>query len=256
MKTIGIALVMRECAAIAASRVLWIFTLVCATCGLILAGTTMADRTALWLALPMMLYLVPLLGLLAGVSAARGDHEEEAMIALRAPAPILRLTIKLLLWSLLLAIATLAWLLPAAIKVGHMDRLPLIWAYALGEMAVFVAIGLALGRLLQNEVIAHLGALLFGFVFVSGAGVIAWILAQTPTFQGHPALWTLGLMLHPVEALRVGLMMTMENLPFDKGHLPELATWWLDHTGWWYALLVFAWSLMALLLATWRKPSV
>jgi len=251
-----LALFFREWAALSASRVVWIFVGACSLAGLGVLLTGEAD-SAVWMALPLLLYLVPLLGLLAGVSAALGDLEEAPMLLPRAPGPFVRSCVKWPLWSGLIALAALAWLAPAAIRSGEADKLLQIWAMTTGEAAIFVATGLALGRWVPGGgTAAYLTALFFGFLFVGGAGVLGWVAARSDFFQENPQLWTLGLMTHPVEPLRVGLMFSLDTLPVDADRLPGIARWWLGHSGLWYGLLVLMWSASALILGGLRRERV
>ncbi len=244
-----IALSQRELATVLASRVIWVFGLACICFGLlIVSGSAGEGSTAVWLSLPLVLYALPLIGLLAGVAAAQGDAQEEPLIASRISGSGQRMVVKWLLWSFLLGLVALLWLLPAAARAGQWSALPQLWAYALGEVAVFLAAGLLLGRWIHDSVAANLSALLFGFFTLAGAGIFAWLAAGLPYVQAHPSFWTLTLMLHPVEALRVGLLFSIDDLPFDPGQLPALADWWLRHPGVWYACLSLAWSGLALAL--------
>ncbi|HKK19518.1 MAG TPA: hypothetical protein VJ952_12645 [Opitutales bacterium] len=240
------ALMAREWAALFASRVVWIFAAACLAGGFAVTSGVGGAESAVWMALPLVLYLVPLLGLMAGVSAALGDAEEAPMLVPRAPGPLIRALVKWPLWAGLIALAALAWLAPATIRSGEADKLLQLWAMTAGEAAIFVALGLAIGRWAPGGNSAYLAALLFGFLFIAGAGVLGWVAARSDFFQENPQFWTLGLMAHPVEALRVGLMFSLETLPVDAERLPTLSRWWLAHSGLWYALLVLVWSSAAL----------
>jgi len=253
MRRIIQALFIRECAAVFASRVVWIFVAACLIAGLGVGIGIGEARSSPWMALPLVLYLVPLLGLMAGVSAALGDIEEAPMLVPRAPGPLIRALVKWPLWFGLIALAALAWLAPASIRSGEVDKLFQLWAMATGEAAIFVAMGLAIGRWAPSGTSAYLAALFFGFFFITGAGVLGWIAARSQFFQENPQLWTVGLMAHPVEALRVGLMFSLETLPVDANRLPQIARWWLAHSGLWYGLLVLVWSGAALSLGTLRR---
>jgi len=254
MMRMASALFARECASVAASRVVWVFLPAGIAAGFAVASGGAEGRSAVWLALPPLLYLVPPLGLLVGVAAARSDLDEEPMLQPRAPSLRIRLAVKCLLWAALVTLVALTWLLPATLAAGEPARLLPLAGQAGAESAVFVALGLCLGRSLRDGVAAHVGALLLGGLFVAGAGVLGWLAAGTPFFQAHPGLWTLGLMLHPVEALRVGLMFSLEDLPVDASRLPPLAAWWLARTGLWYAGLAAVWTGLALFLGGMRRP--
>ncbi|MFP4674063.1 MAG: hypothetical protein ACLFO5_05685 [Opitutales bacterium] len=250
------ALFAREFHAVRASRIVWVFAAACILFGITAGMGGEEPETAIWLLLPMTLYMVPLLGLMVGVTAAHGDASEEPLLGARLPGALPRIAVKWLAWTTPLGLAGLLWITPAVFRTGELGLLPALWAYAFGEAFIFVALGLALGRLLHDGVTAHTSALLTGFLLIAGAGILGWLTAQSPYFQERPHLWTLGLMLHPVEAVRVSLMFSLQNLPFAAGELPDLAAWWLRHSGAWYAGLVLVWSALALSLATLRRPAV
>lgn len=250
------ALALREIASLGASRVVWIFALACLAVGLAVALGGAGGRSALWLVLPLLLYVVPLLGLLVGVAAARGDIEEEGFLQTRAPTAMPRLAVKWLLWTALIVLVTFAWILPAVLRVGEASVLPSLILYATAESSIFVALGLAFGRWVRDSVASYIGALLLGCLFLVGAGFLSWLAAQANYFQERPALWTLGLMLHPVEAVRVSLMFSLENLPVSPERLPALAAWWLTHSDIWYCMLAAVWTGLALVLGSLRRPLV
>jgi hypothetical protein len=178
------------------------------------------------------------------------------MLVPRAPGSLIRALVKWPLWTGLIALVALAWLAPTAIRSGEADKLFQLWAMTAGEAAIFVALGLAIGRWASGGISAYLAALLFGFLFIAGAGVLGWVAARSDFFQENPQFWTFGLMAHPVEALRVGLMFSLETLPVDAARLPALARWWLAHSGLWYALLALLWSSAALSFGALRRERV
>jgi hypothetical protein len=251
MNRVWAALSLRELSTIVASRVIWVFGVACLCFGALIAlGSSGEGTTAVWLSLPLVLYALPLIGLLAGVAAVQGDAPEELLIASRISGMGRRLVVKWALWSLLLGGVALLWILPAVIRSEQWAMLPRLWGYAQAEAAVFVAWGLLIGRLIRDSVAANLIALLLGFFALVGAGILAWLAARLPMVQAHPSLWTLSLMAHPVEALRVGLLFSIDGLPFDPGRLPGLAAWWLQRPGIWYGLLSVFWSGVALFLSS------
>lgn len=253
---IWVALSLRELSVVLASRVIWVFASACIGFGLLIAfGSSNEGSTAVWLSLPLVLYALPLIGLLAGVAAAQGDAMEEPLIVPRIPGVARRLIVKWALWSFLMGLVALFWLLPAVLRAGQWSALLQLWAYALGEVAIFLGGGLLLGRWIRDGVAAYLSALFIGLFSLSGAGVLAWLAAGLPYVQAHPSLWTFSLMLHPVEALRVGLLFSIDDLPFDPSQLPALADWWLRHPGLWYAALTFTLSGIALAIGSIRRST-
>ena len=243
-----VALACRERQAVMASRVTWSFGIGCLLWGLAgspLFGIGRAD-TVVWFLLPVLLYAVPPVALLSGVVAWQGDAGEEELIRTRVSSGWNRLLAKWVTWTVLLASAALCMVLPLIISAADPFGLITIWMYASGEIALFVALGLAIGRFGKDPLLAYSSSLIVGFLMVAGGGLVAYVAAWQPLIQRFPDLWTFFLMLHPVESLRVCLVYSVENLPFDARTLPPLASFWLQNAGWWYIALSLAWSFMGL----------
>lgn len=244
------AILRRERRVVMASRIAWGYGLSCLLWGLLgspLFGVNRAE-TSVWFLMPVLLYGIPLAGLLAGVVAWQGDAGEEGLLRPRINGALTRPLAKWLVWSGLLALASLALILPALPTAPSAVVLLELWAYAVGEIAVFTAFGLAIGRCFRDPALAHSLALMAGMLAIAGGGIIGYLAAWQPILQQHPDLWTLLLMAHPVEALRVSLLYSLEDLPFDARALPPLAAWWLQHPQLWFSILVLSWSALALAL--------
>ncbi|NDV61111.1 hypothetical protein G0Q06_01465 [Puniceicoccales bacterium CK1056] len=253
-----VALVCRERQAVMASRVSWSFGIGCLLWGLAgspLFGIGRAD-TVVWFLLPVLLYAVPPVALLSGVVAWQGDAGEEELIQTRLPSPLTRLLAKWVTWTLLLELATLCMLIPLLPSAVDPSALLRIWLFAGGEISVFVAFGLVIGRFCKDPLLAYSSSLIIGFLMVAGGGLVAYVAAWQPMIQRFPDLWTLILMLHPVESLRVCLVYSVENLPFDARTLPPITSFWLQNSGLWYLGLSLTWSFVALLVTRFKpgKP--
>jgi hypothetical protein len=243
-----VALVFRERQAVMASRVTWSFGIGCLLWGLAgspLFGIGRAD-TVVWFLLPVLLYAVPPVALLSGVVAWQGDAGEEELIQTRVSSSWNRLLAKWVTWTVLLETAALCMVLPLLVSAADPIALMKIWMYAGGEIAIFVALGLAIGRFCRDPLLAYSSALIVGFLMVAGGGLVAYVAAWQPVIQRFPDLWTLLLMLHPVESLRVCLVYSVDNLPFDARTLPFLAAFWLGHPGKWYFFLSLLWTALCL----------
>lgn len=246
----------RESQVVTASRVVWSYGLICLLWGVAipLLGLGLSE-TGVWFLLPVLLYAIPPIALVSGVVAWQGDAGESELLASRLPGCFIRLLAKWITWSLLLGLATFLMILPLLIIGAGAVQMIEVWAYAGGEIAVFIAAGLAIGRWFKDPLFAHTGAMLCGFLMVAGGGVFAYVAAWQPIMQRLPDLWTFLLMAHPVEALRVGIVYSVENLPFEARELPPMAAFWLRHAGGWYSGLVFFWSVCGLTLAALKRAT-
>lgn len=241
---IFLSILRRERRTVMASRIAWAYGIACIFWGLLgspLFGVN-RDGTSVWFLMPVLLYGIPLAGLLAGVVAWQGDAGEEDLLRPRICGWFTRPLAKWLTWTGLLSMATLFLILPSLPTAQAPAALVSLWAYSVGQTAIFTALGLALGRRFEDPALAHSLALLVGLMAIAGGGVLSYIAAWQPFMQAYPDLWVLLLMSHPVEALRVSMVYSLENLPFDARSLPPLAAWWLANPHAWFAVLVTAWS--------------
>lgn len=237
-------LLKREWLVVKQSRIAWTYAGICLAWGAVAAITS--SESMVWIVLPLLLNGMPAAGLLAGVAAIHGDDQEEMLLVARVAGDFLRLLGKWLVWTSILFLATIGLLIPVLVGGGSFESLLSIAGYTAGEAAVFVALGLLLGRLCSDSVMAHALALVGALLAIAGGGVLAWLAAHHTFFQENPNAWTLILMMHPVEALRVSLMFSLDGLPFDPRSLSPVARWWLGHTGLWYLTLSLGESFVAL----------
>lgn len=247
---------LRETQVVRASRVAWSYGLICLVWGaaIPLLGLGRAG-TAVWFLLPVLLYAIPPMALVSGVVAFHGDAGENDFLGTRLPGIWIRLLSKWITWTLLFGLATSLIIVPLLMVGASAARLLELWAYASGEIAIFLAAGLAVGRWFKDPLFALTGAMLSGFLMVAGGGLLGYVAAWQPLMQRLPDLWTFLLMAHPIEALRVGAVYSVENLPFEARELPLLASFWLQYAGWWYAALVLVWSASSLTLASLKRAT-
>jgi len=234
----------REWLVVKQSRIAWTYTTICLAWATTAAIT--GSETVTWTILPLLMNAMPAAGLLLGVAAIHGDDPEEPLLVARVASDTLQIFGKWLVWTSILLLATVALLIPLLAGGESFRSFLSVAGYATGEAAVFVAIGLFLGKLCRDSVLAHSLALVSALLAIAGGGVLAWLAARQPFFQDNPNAWTLLLMLHPVEALRVSLMFSLDPLPIDARNLGPLARWWLSHASLWYLVMSLAESFAAL----------
>lgn len=192
------------------------------------------------------IYIFPLFSLLLAVGAAQADQDERPFLFTQPSGRAASMIGKFLaLWGVILLSATLL-VLPSALGDSAIAPLLFLWFRAALISAVFVAGGLATGFSTTDRVKAHLAGLALWIVFLAGFDLLALIGAQFPFWQGQPLLWSLVLMLNPLDALRLDSLLSLAQAPFETVGLPSFTHWWINHTSLWFFLLCTLWTLITL----------
>jgi ABC-type transport system involved in multi-copper enzyme maturation permease subunit len=196
------------------------------------------------------LWIVPLFALLAGIGSAQAEEEERAFLASQPVGGGDRVLGKFAGLALMLAFATGLLVLPAAIA-GTRDLAPL-WLHALGIGVLFASLGLAIGFSTGDRIKAHMGGLAAWLLLLVGSDLLALATARGGWAADHPDAWLGILMTNPLDALRIGMVIRLDRIPFESAALSPLGQWWLGHLGAWFAILATAWTLLALAWAGFR----
>ncbi|MHA3774379.1 ABC transporter permease subunit [Verrucomicrobiota bacterium sgz303538] len=237
----------RELHAALLNRFVHVFSGVALLAGLAPQLIDMANGDAApYFLLQVILYLLPLFALLIGTGAAQSDQEERAFLFAQPAGRSASLLGKFAALWLLLSVAGLLLVLPSAVGDAALAPLFLLWLHTVGIAGVFLALGLAAGFATTDRVKAHLASLSVWLVFLVGFDLLALFGAHIPWTQQHPMLWTGLLMASPLDALRVGALFSVDQVPFDRTQAPVLVRWWLDHLSLWFALLTAGWTVLAL----------
>ncbi len=213
-------------------------------------GSSNVQSSAPLLLLQVLLYAAPLVAILAATGAAHAEHAEKLLMAslpTRAAGRILGKFSGLIVSFLL---ALLLMVLPPAIMGLSMSASLSIAGYGLGAVAIFLAVGLLCGYAINDGVRAHLAALAAWLLLVVAPSLIAWMLLSSATVRGAPLAWSLTMMLSPLDALRVGVLFSVQAIPFETNDLPGFIQWWLAHPGLWFGLLATAVTGVVLTLAS------
>ena len=248
------ALVRREFRAALLNRFIVLFCTLSLGAGLVpllIEQTRSADATLLFL-IQCVPYLVPVFALLIGCGVAQADLEERDFL-LSSPIPRGMILLGKLsaLW-ILFAIAALFLVIPAGFGECGLRELSILWLYMTGTGGVFLALGLAIGFSTADRVKALLVALSVWFLFLAGFDLVALGAASVPAVQGCPGLWTLLLALNPLDALRVGQLLTAAGIPFDASRMPFLVQWWVGHLGVCFTAVSAGWISLGLGWSRWR----
>jgi hypothetical protein len=242
------AVMRREAITTRHNRFVQVFALV------VLAGSgavaTMASRPE---AVPfgvllLFLYVVPLFGLLVGVSAAHEEREELPFL-LSQPVPRRAYVLgkAVMLAAALVAVLLLA-LIPAATVAA---ALPVLLLGGLGAVLAIISVsgGLALGHYTATRARGLMAALLTWFAAFGLYDVIALALSGLGMMQQLPALWVAVLLLNPIDAVRLAGLFGLEQVPFS---VAGAAAWIEPLTTWlplWVGLLAVGWTAGVLALA-------
>jgi hypothetical protein len=89
-------------------------------------------------------------------------------------------------------------------------------------------------------------------LFLFGLDLVALLGARWSFLQQAPDLWAALLMLNPLDAFRIDALFAMEQIPAEAAGQTALTSWWLEHSGLWFALISMAW-MAALLGLTARR---
>ncbi len=236
----------REISAGKANRSLVVFPLVLLGVGFSpLFSGNVADTAELYL-LQALLYLLPLFAIIAGTSAAQADSAENPLLGSLPVRKSARVLGKFAALFLLFGVAQIGLFLPSLVAGVGFPALLALWGYGLGIGAVFLSLGLFLGFRTDDGVRAHLFALGVWLAVTFGFGLAAWLLAAAGWAQRFPSAWLVFLGSSPLEALRVGVLFSVEAVPFSQNAIAEAGRVWLRYPGIWFAAVASVWTVAAL----------
>jgi ABC-type transport system involved in multi-copper enzyme maturation permease subunit len=197
----------------------------------------------------LFLYVVPLFGLLIGVSAAHEEHDERAFLWSQ---PVPRAAYVLSKTATLvgaLAAVLLVALVAAAVGGASAGTLALLWGLGGALVLVSVSAGVTVGQYTTGRARGLMAALALWFGAFALYDAAALALSGIELMQSRPAVWVGLLLLNPVDAVRLAGLFGLENVPFSA---PGEAAWMADLTAWlpaWVAILTVLWTGGLLVLA-------
>ncbi|MFV0337262.1 MAG: hypothetical protein ACK5LK_03330, partial [Chthoniobacterales bacterium] len=113
-------------------------------------------------------------------------------------------------------------------------------------------LGLAVGFSTEDRVKAYLMGICIWLLLIVGFSLLALASANSGFAESYPQIWVALLMFNPLEAMRVGALLNLEQIPFDLSLMPPLAHWWLANLKIWYLLLASVWIILSILWASSR----
>lgn len=197
----------------------------------------------------LFLYVVPLFGLLVGVSAAHEEREEQPFL-LSQPVPRRAYVLgkALTLGAALVGVLVLA-LVPAVMSVSSVGPMVLLGGLGIALALISVSGGLAIGHYTQTRTRGLMGALLAWFVAFGLYDVLALAFSGFEAVQQVPALWVAALLLNPIDAVRLAGLFGLEEMPFS---VAGVGAWVEPMIAWlplWVTVLAVGWAGGLLFLA-------
>lgn len=197
----------------------------------------------------LFLYVVPLFGLLIGVSAAHEEHDERAFLwSQPVPRAVYVLGKAVTLVAVLGAVLLLG-LVPAVVIGASAAAVGLLWGLGVALVLVSVSAGITVGQYTRSRARGLMGGLVLWFGVFALYDAFALLLSGLEPMQSVPAFWVTLLLLNPVDAVRLTGLFGLENVPFSA---PGEAAWMAELTAWlpaWVAVLTVGWTALLLWLA-------
>ena len=236
------AVMHREVRTTLQNRFVQVFALV-AVCGSLLLSAFSPDGVALQVSLLLLiLYVVPLFALLAGVSTAHEELEEEPLLMSQ---PVGRFTYgagKMITLAAMLAGALAVALGPAAFAVGDAGALGALWGLGVALVLVGGSVGFALGQFVRSRTKGLMVSLLVWFIGLVLYDLLALSLSDIAFFQRAPVFWTLILLINPIDAVRLTGLLALGKVPFFVPGESAGVRMLLDHLPAWTTVLALAWT--------------
>lgn len=205
-----------------------------------------------FLFLQMQLFLLPLFAILMGCGSLHDDLEEMPVLFSQ---PLFRSAYLCGKWFAeisLLAVATALAIWPHGLLRGGEGILFLLWFQGILLGGVFVALGLCIGALKRDRARGLIASLLVWLVLVFGYDALAFLAVQAGIAARWPMLWVSLLAANPPDIFRTGVLLSIEEIPFNVPATQPGIIWILDHLSLLTPAVCAVWISITLLLATWR----
>jgi hypothetical protein len=224
------------------NRFVLVFTTLALLIGFGAAGLSPGGTAVPFILLQVALYPVPLFAVLIGVSSAQADMEEYPYL-LSQPVPRSSLVFgKASALGISTGLILLAAFLPALLSATRPGPVFLLWIMSCLLALVFLCLGLAVGYSTRERSRGIVYALVFWLFLLVGFDLIAYAGAHTALAQRQPLLWIAALLINPIDAVRIGMLFRLEEIPFQVPSDYPLISFWMEHLLPWILLVTVLWT--------------
>ncbi len=247
--TVYRAIVRREITTTFHNRFVQIFAIVAWAGSIAVAALSGRPEAVPYGMLLLFLYLVPLFGLLVGVSAAHEEHDERAFLWSQPVPRAVFVLGKAVTLVVALAVVLLGALVAGAVVGAGAGTLSLLWGLGTGLVLVSVSAGVAAGQYTTSRARGLMVVLVVWVAAFALYDAAALGLSGLGMMQALPAFWVGLLLINPIDAVRLAGLFALEDVPFST---PGEAAWFEHLMAWlpaWVAALTVAWTALLLVLA-------
>lgn len=243
------AIIRREVTTTLHNRFVQIFALLVWAGSIAVAAQSARPEAVPFGLLLLLLYVVPLFGLLIGVSAAHEEHDERPFLWSQPVPRSAYIFGKTATLVVALSAVLLGTLVAGAVAGTAAGALATLWGLGVALVLVSVSAGIAVGQYTRGQARGLMVALSLWFAAFALYDALALVGAGVEVLQEWPAVWVGALLLNPVDAVRLAGLFALENVPFsapgEAAWLPDLLTWLPA----WTAVLTGLWTTGLLALA-------
>jgi hypothetical protein len=247
-----VAFAVREFRMLLRNRFLQVFFLIALGGGFATTGLAPSVQAIPFILLQVTLYLVPLFGVLIGLSSAHGELEEQPFLFSQPVSRFALVAGKVCALGISLAAILFLAFLPSHVYSPRTGTILLLWGMSLLLGSVFVSLGLAIGCSTRERTRGIVYALLAWLFLLIAFDLLAYGAALVPWVRERPLLWLTLLLMNPVDAVRVAMLFHLADIPFAVPSDLALATLWMERLVPWVFLLCLGWIAALLLWSRWR----
>lgn len=221
-----------------------------AGCLMLLPDHGITDRVFLFMQL--LLFGLPLLGVLLGTGTAWEDHGEGALLFSTPLTPFEYVAGKFVGGGLQVAGIVVLLVLPAVVVSGGAVELVTVLVLGVGLGACFFALGQAAGWSATGRVRGFLHALGVWLVFLAGLDLLALLAGTWSFFQERAGLWIWMVLMNPLDSFRLSLNVQLEEVTVPKGEELGFAyELFLEQAPLFAGGIIAGWTVIALMAGWW-----
>lgn len=210
----------------------------------VLAAPENEPNGVAWFLLYAVLYAISLSAILLGLSSAQAENEESPFLLTQPTGVGPWVAGKIAGLALIVAPSSALLVAPWLVTTGWSPALGLLALATAGFSVVLTTAGLAVGLWIREPVRGLIGAIALWFAWLFATDLLLILIAGAEWIQTNPSVWVAPLMLNPFDALRVTVLLTIEQSAFNAMGSGALVEWWTEHAGDWLAVCLTGWTML------------